>query len=98
MSELQRCHVIHANFATGIRRGCSPPGTGGVDAPSIKCREASFEKARTGWSVAELSSQLTTPSALLKVASRNFLTRAATPPVPGGEHPHLIFTPRFLRS
>src|SRR6267378_3922408 len=34
----------------GLRRGCSPPGTGRVDAPSRKCREASFE-ARPGWSV-----------------------------------------------
>src|SRR5213594_4038596 len=30
------------------RRGCSPPGTGGVDAPSIKCREASFERRGRG--------------------------------------------------
>src|SRR2546426_5033652 len=36
------------------------------------------------------SSRLTTPSALSKVASRNFITCAATPPVPGGEHPRLI--------
>src|SRR2546422_9137324 len=36
------------------------------------------------------SSRLTTPSALLKVASRNFFTRAASPPVPGGEHPRLM--------
>src|SRR2546426_6614656 len=36
------------------------------------------------------SSRLTTPSALSKVASRNFITRAATPPVPGGEHPRLM--------
>ena|SRR6266550_9037541 len=28
--------------------GCSPPGTGGVDAPSIKCREASFERRGRG--------------------------------------------------
>src|SRR2546430_9394959 len=36
------------------------------------------------------SSKLTTPSALSKVASRNFITRAATPPVPGGEHPRMM--------
>jgi hypothetical protein len=30
------------------RRGCFPPGTGGVDAPSRKCREASFERRGRG--------------------------------------------------
>src|SRR6267142_6025470 len=73
-----------------IRRGCSPPGTGGEDAPSIKCREATFERRGRGGQFRNFSSRLTTPSALLKVASRNFLTRAATPPVPGGELPRLM--------
>src|SRR2546426_3054948 len=36
------------------------------------------------------SSRLTSPSELAKVASRNFITRAASPPVPGGEHPRLM--------
>src|SRR3989442_15960057 len=31
-----------------LRQGCSPPGTGGVDAPSRKCREASFERRGRG--------------------------------------------------
>src|SRR6266850_1586311 len=40
--------IKHKILEPGIRRGCSPPGTGGVDAPSIKCREASFERRGRG--------------------------------------------------
>src|SRR5467141_2127233 len=63
-------------------------------------------KAQTGWSVPDNVSTsaftiMTTPSAPASEASRLFLTGAATPPVPGGEHPvlaihsHLLSASRF---
>src|SRR5438046_10159531 len=61
-------------------------------------------KARTGW-FGQLPInrwlERTTPSARVKVASRNFLGRAATPPLPslcqGGELPAREHTAHFQR-
>jgi YVTN family beta-propeller protein len=66
----------------------SPPRRGGVDARSIKCCEATFFRAQTGWSVwhkPSIFAGLTTPSAPLKEASRHFVYVASSPPLRGGE-------------
>src|SRR5437667_6946046 len=73
------------------RKGCSPPRRGGVAAPSIKMLRSLLMKAQTGWSVPDnvTTSTFTTmthPVCAASEASRLFLTGAATPPVPGGEH------------
>src|SRR5438128_12042120 len=57
-------------------------------------------KAQTGWSVPDnLSTStftiMTTPSAPLRRLRVFFLTGAATPPVPGGEHPVLAIRPHL---
>jgi len=51
-----------------------------------KCRGAT-EAAQTGWSDrhGRVFAELTTPSAPIKVASRNLIRVAATPPLRGGE-------------
>src|SRR5215469_13076373 len=73
--------------------GNSPPGTGGVAAPSRKRCEATAA-ARTGWSGLPKCFGMhslrrfpfpTTPSAPLKEASRLLLDVASTPPMSGGE-------------
>jgi len=69
----------------------SPPRRGGVAAPQRKCRRAT-EAAQTGWSDrhGRVFAELTTPSAPIKVASRNLIGVAATPPLRalrGGECP-----------
>ena len=73
--------------------GNSPPGTGGVAAPSRKRCEATAA-AQTGWSGLPRCFGMrsldevpfsTTPSAPLKEASRLLLDVASTPPVSGGE-------------
>src|SRR6266404_8680156 len=74
------------------RKGCSPPRRGGVAAPSIKMLRSLLMKAQTGWSVPDnvRTSTFTImdhPVCAASEASRLFLTGAATPPVPGGEHP-----------
>src|SRR2546422_1422771 len=81
---------IFRGSAKILRRGYSPPGTGGVAAPLRKRREAT-EAAQTGWSDrrAYVFAELTTPAAPSKVASRHLLDGASTPPVPGGEYPRL---------
>src|SRR5438876_5684418 len=64
----------------------SPPGTGGVAAPSRKCCGATFE-AQTGWSFPNTFRGLTTPSAPTLVAFGIILfDGAATPPLQGGEY------------
>src|SRR2546426_4544580 len=69
-----------------LRQRCSPPGTGGVDAPSIKCREASFERRGRGGQFGETFRVSDHP--VCAASERDlFLNGAATPPVPGGEYP-----------
>src|SRR5712664_2030509 len=84
----QNRNKVFSGSAKIVRRGYSPPGTGGVAAPLRKRREAT-EAAQTGWSDrrAYVFAELTTPAAPSKEASRHFLDGASTPPVPGGEHP-----------
>src|SRR5262249_12044540 len=70
---------------TECEAGNSPPGTGGVAAPSRKRCEATAA-AQTGWSASRsVSSCVTTPSAPSKEASRLLLGVASTPPMSGGE-------------
>src|SRR5213078_4451180 len=66
-----------ATFPSSQRRGgCA----------TNKCRGAT-EAAQTGWSDrhGRVFAELTTPSAPIKVASRNLIRVAATPPLRGGE-------------
>src|SRR5438128_12556230 len=58
-------------------------------------------KAPPGWSAPDTVSTspfpiVPTPSAPASEASRLFLTGAATPPVPGGEHPVLAINQTFI--
>jgi len=58
-------------------------------------------KAQTGWSVPDNVTTSTCtvndhPVCAASEASRLFLTGAATPPVPGGEHPVLQFIHTFI--
>src|SRR5437016_6234472 len=95
----QNRNKVFSGSAKIVRRGYSPPGTGGVAAPLRKRREAS-EAAQTGWSDrrAYVFAELTTPAAPSKEASRHFLDGASTPPVPGGEHPRLNQSVFLLES
>src|SRR2546428_1110599 len=69
----------------------SPPGTGGVDAPPIKCCEASFERRGRGGQFGATFSVSDHP--VCAASERElFLSGAATPPVPGGEYSSLTFT------
>src|SRR5437867_1236804 len=81
---------IFRGLAKIVRRGYSPPGTGGVDAPSRKCREATFEGAAGVVSSAKTWARRSDhPVCAASVASRLFISCAATPPVPGGEYARL---------
>src|SRR6266481_1428329 len=79
----QNRNKVFSGSAKIVRRGYSPPGTGGVAAPLRKRREAT-EAAQTGWSDrrAYVFAELTALAAPSKVASRHLLDGAATPPVP----------------
>src|SRR6267142_7223810 len=78
------------NLSNWLRRGYSAPGRGGVDAPSRRCREATFEGAAGVVSSAKTSARRSDhPVCAASVAARLFLNGAATPPVPGGEYPRL---------
>src|SRR5436190_21528954 len=63
----------------------SPPRRGGVDATSIKYREATFAGADGVVSSAGTFSQADHPVCAASVASLHFLSGAATPPLRGGE-------------
>src|SRR5882762_8747898 len=89
-------HSRNQIYRDELRRECSPPGTGGVDAPSRKCREASFERRGRGGQFGETFRVSDHP--VCAASERDlFLNGAATPPVPGGcsppvpggEHPRL---------
>src|SRR6266446_5490082 len=82
-------HGRNQIYRDELRRGCSPPGTGGVDAPSRKCREASFERRGRGGQFGETFRVSDHP--VCAASERDlFLNGAATPPVPGGEHSRLM--------
>src|SRR6266853_4402536 len=82
-------HSRNQIYRDELRRGCSPPGTGGVDAPSKKCREASFERRGRGGQFGETFRVSDHP--VCAASERDlFLNGAATPPVPGGEHSRLM--------
>src|SRR2546427_4019231 len=81
----QNRNKVFSGSAKIVRRGYSPPGTGGMAAPLRKRREAT-EAAQTGWSDrrAYVFAELTTPAA--PSSERDlFLNGAATPPFKGGE-------------
>src|SRR5882724_9103379 len=61
------------------RRGCSPPGTGGVDAPSRNAAKPPL-KARPGWSVRRNSSCERPPEGVNELAGE----RLNSPPKLGG--------------
>jgi hypothetical protein len=71
-----------------------------VDAPSRKSREATLAGAAgvVSWgewfrnALRNIASRLTTPSAPSSVASQHLFDGAATPPVPGGEHPRPVLS------
>src|ERR1051326_3174130 len=73
----------------------SPPDIGGVDATSIKCREASFDGADGVVKDRTLFKKRTPkhfvnpdhPVCAAAVASHLFIDGAATPPISGGELP-----------
>src|SRR6267143_3818279 len=82
-------HSRNQIYRDELRRECSPPGTGGVDAPSRKCREASFERRGRGGQFGETFRVSDHP--VCAASERElFLIGAATPPVPGGEHARLM--------
>ena len=81
------------------REGCSPPERRGGCAIKKMLRSL-LMKAQTGWSVPDNVSTSNIyhndhPVCAASEASRLFLTGAATPPVPGGEHPALQFIHTF---
>src|SRR6266478_4445498 len=70
-------------------RGCSPPGTGGVDAPCKKKLRSHLSRRGRGGQFGETFRVSDHP--VCAASERElFLIGAATPPVPGGEHARLM--------
>src|SRR6267143_4369319 len=69
-------------------RGCSPPGTGGVDAPCKKKLRSHLSRRGRGGQFGETFRVSDHPVCAASEWDL-FLNGAATPPVPGGEYPRL---------
>src|SRR5437879_8021444 len=90
-------HSRNQIYRVELRRGCSPPGTGGVDAPSRKCCEASIERRGRGGQFGETFRVSDHPVCAASERDR-LLNGAATPPLRGGEHPRLMLLPCTLET